>query len=168
MYCLCLFSLCNCEQFQQKSYWPSKASNIYYLAPSSNSLPTLAQSCFTQLIFKRWSLFIETWYISCQRRTALKITTAFYRNRTLDFYMQGKRWLPILKSIYRTQFFKAPQNLCSERKVTLSCLQVLCWVSLRGGSEVENFEGKTVITECKKGPGAQIWTSMWGAPSGQQ
>ena len=90
-------------------------------------------------------LFIKIWYISCQRRIALKITTGFYRNRTLDFYMQRKRWLPILKSIYRTQFFKAAQNLWSERKVTLSCLQVLCWMSLRGGSEVENFEGKAVM-----------------------
>lgn len=52
--------------------------------------------------------------------------------------------------------------------MTLSYLQVLCWVSLRGGSEIENFGGKTVIIECKKGPGAQILTSMWGAPSVQQ
>lgn len=58
--------------------------------------------------------------------------------------------------------------MCSERKMTLSYLQVLCWVSLRGGSEIENFGGKTVIIECKKGPGAQILTSMWGAPSVQQ
>lgn len=52
--------------------------------------------------------------------------------------------------------------------MTLSCLQVLCWVSLRGGSEVENTDGKTVIIECKKRPGAQTGTSMWGAPSVQQ
>lgn len=71
-------------------------------------------------------------------------------------------------SQYTEHSFLRHLKICAQKGRWLSCLQVLCWVSLRGGSEVENFEGKTVITECKKGPGAQIWTSMWGAPSVQQ